>query len=265
MRWTQQLWGQVVIVTGASAGIGRATAVLLAQSGAYVMMVARRRERLAELAAQLADAPGQCRWVAGDIADETFCQQVVADTMAAWGRVDVLINNAGVGHNGRLAEMSPADIDRLLATNIRGLLLLTQTAVPIMQAQRSGHIINISSIVGQRPLPLSGLYCASKTAVNFISRTLHMELKQDGIRVSTVYPGRTQTEFGTALLGAPRRNRFAFGRVSAERAAEAIVRTIGNRHTDVFVTRFDWGFTHLNRLFPRSIDAMLTLLTRRLS
>jgi short-subunit dehydrogenase len=251
---TPNLADKVVIVTGASAGIGRATAVALAQSGAHVVLVARRQERLDALVEELAVYPGRRLAMAGDVGDETFAGLVVEQTIATFGKIDVLINNAGLGHKSQLAEMPPADMRRLLDTNVLGLLYFTQAAVPPMKQQGSGHIINISSIVSQWPLPNMGLYCASKTAVNFISRALRMELRPYHIRVTIVYPGRTESEFGDGLLGQKGVSRSPIGRVPAERVAKAIVKAIGNGRPHVYITWYDWLFNNITRLFPRTTD-----------
>ncbi|MCA9974483.1 MAG: SDR family oxidoreductase, partial [Anaerolineales bacterium] len=161
----------VIIVTGASAGIGRATAVSLAQRGANVVITARRQERLAALAAELEPYPGRCFLLAGDIGDTAFARELVAQTVREFGRVDVLVNNAGLGHQSALAAMPLADVQTIFNVNVLGLLAATQAAIPHMQQQGQGQIINVSSIVGQRPLPFSAMYWASKTAVNFLSRS----------------------------------------------------------------------------------------------
>jgi len=247
----------VVIVTGASAGIGRATVETLATRGANVVLTARRGERLNQLVEDLSQFPGRRLAVTGDIQDESFASKLIEQTVNDFGRVDVLINNAGLGHHSPLAEITPKDMRTILNTNVLGLLYTTQTAVFQMKKQGYGQIINISSIVGQRPLPLTGLYCASKTAVNFISRSLRMELRPYNIIVTTIYPGRTITEFGDARLGKKGANPIPFARVSADRVANEIVKTIRHGRTEAYISWYNWLFTHLNRLFPRSIDWIL--------
>ncbi|HRQ40959.1 MAG TPA: SDR family NAD(P)-dependent oxidoreductase [Chloroflexota bacterium] len=253
---------KVILLTGASAGIGRATAVALAQSGANVVLVARRQERLAALVAELAVYPGQRLAIAGDVGEEAFAATAVSQTITTFGRLDVLINNAGLGHRSHLADMPTADMHRLWDTNVMGMMYFTQAAIPHMKQQGGGHIINISSIISQRPLPNMGLYCASKTAMNFISRTFRMELRPYHIHVSTVYPGRTVTEFGDALLGQPGANPSRVARVSAERVAQAIVKAINTGKTEVYITWTDWLFAHLNRLFPRATDWLVERIAR---
>lgn len=251
--------GNVVIVTGASAGIGRATAVSLHQTGAHVVISARREARLQTLADELAGSPGRVLPIAGDIQDTDFAQALVARTIAEFGRVDVLINNAGLGHRSLLSDMPLTDAQTIWNTNVIGLLAATQAAVAQMKQQGGGQIINVSSIVGQRPLPNSGVYCASKTAVNFLSRSLRMELKPHNIIVTLVYPGLTATEFAAVRLGKPGGNRFGLKGIPAERAARAIVKSIRYGRSEVYVTWYDWLFVHLNRLFPRTIDTIIGL------
>jgi short-subunit dehydrogenase len=252
------LKNKVVIITGASAGIGRATAVALATAGANLVLVARREERLQALMAQMAALPGKRLVVAGDIRQQSFAPALVERTMAEFGRLDVLINNAALGHRSLLVDMSPEDMRTVLETNVLGLLFVTQAALKRMPEQDSGQIINISSIAGQRPLPNSALYSASKTAVNFLSRSLRIECRANKIKVTTVYPGLTRTEFGLARLGEKGVNRFGLQGVPAERVAAKILSAIRHGRSEVYVTWYDWLFVHLNRLFPRLTDWIIT-------
>jgi short-subunit dehydrogenase len=249
-----QLKEKVVIVTGASAGIGRATAAALAAAGANVVIGARRADRLAELIAENEHQPGRLLAVSGDIRLESYAQELVSRTIDEFGCLDVLINNAGVGHHSLLAELTAEQARTIWDTNVNGLLWLTQAALPHLKKVRRGQIINISSVLGQRPLLHSAVYCASKTAVNFLSRSLRLELRPYNVRVTLVYPGLTQTEFFQARLGQRGRPRGRFLAVPAERVAGAIVRAIRYRRTEVYITWRDWLFTHVNRLFPRTTD-----------
>lgn len=257
-----QLQDSVVILTGASAGIGRATAVSLAQRGANVVLNARRADRLAQLAADLADFPGRRLIVPGDIGSPETAQIMAAEALAAFGRVDVLINNAGLGHRSLLTAIPASDMQTILDVNVLGLLHAVQAVVPIMQRQGYGQIVNVSSIVGQRPLVHSAMYTASKTAVNFLSRSLRMELRPFHITVTLVYPGLTATEFADAKLGTPGANRFGLRGIPPERVANRILDAIESNRSEVYVTRVDWLFAHLNRLFPRLSDRLVSWLMR---
>lgn len=244
----------IAIVTGASAGIGRATAVALARSGADVVAIARRAGRLDALASELRTAPGRVLPLPGDIREPDFARRLVAATVGAFGRVDVLVNNAAVGHRSPLADMPGADVATLIDTNLMALLQLTRAVIPPMRRQGGGHIVNVSSIVGERPLPNSSLYCASKAAVNSLSRSLRMELRSDQIRVTLVYPGLTATEFGDARLGQKGTNRFGLRGAPPQRVAAAIVSAIRHGRDEVYVSPLDWLFVQLNRHFPRTTD-----------
>jgi len=253
---------QAIIVTGASAGIGQATVEQLAKAGANVVITARRVSRLNQLASTLSAYPGRRLAVAGDIRDEAFARELIEKTVAEFGRLDVLINNAGLGHRSRLADMPAADMRAIIDTNLMGPLYVIQAAVTQMKRQEGGQIINVSSIASQRPLPQLALYCASKSAVNFISRGLRLELWPYNITVTLIYPGRTLTEFGDARLGLKGAHPSPLGRVPADRVARAVVRAIDRRRTEVYVTWYDWLFCHFNRLFPRTTDYLVGRVTR---
>lgn len=251
------LQGRVVIITGASSGIGRATALALAKSGAFITVVARRGDKLTELVMEVASTAGKCLPIVGDIRNEAFCESVVAQTVAHFGRVDVLINNAGVGHRSYVMEMTSEEINAIWDTNVVGLLAMTRAAVPHMKRQKGGQIVNISSVVGQRPLPTSAIYCASKTAVNFLSRSLRMELHPHRIKVTVVYPGLTATEFAEARFGQKGNTWRGLRGVAPEKVADAIVDAIRNELLEVYISFFDQAFVYLNRLFPRTLDWLL--------
>ena len=246
---------KVVIVTGATAGIGWATAVSFAQAGAIIVASGRRQERLNALLAEL--PAGRHLAIAGDIQDPTFPAALVAQTVSALGRIDVLVNNAGVGQQHPLADIPREAVETVFNTNVLGLLQMAQAVIPPMRQQGGGHIVNVSSIVGQRPLPGGVVYAASKTAVNFLSRGLRFELKRDNIHVTTVYPGLTATEFADVRLGQQGVNRFGLRGVPAERVGRAMVRAVENGRSECYITWFDWLFSHLNRLFPRTLDTLL--------
>jgi short-subunit dehydrogenase len=245
---------KVVIVTGASAGIGRAAARQLAREGAHVVITARRASRLHQLADELATRPGRRLVVAGDIQDERFASQLARRTMAEFGRIDVLVNNAGLGHRSYLTTMPAADMRAIIDTNLMGMLYLTQAVVPHMKQQGGGQIINVSSIASQRPFPRMALYGASKSAVNFVSRGLRLELHPYNIKVTLIYPGRTLTEFGDARLGDKGSHPSPIARVPADRVGRVIVKAIRSGKTELYVTWYDWLFAQLNRLFPRATD-----------
>ena len=189
-----KLTGKVALVTGASSGIGEATALALAQEGAAVAVVARRRERLEELAQKIDAVGGQAHVIVADLSQNGQAPEVVRQTLAALGRLDIVVNNAGVMLLGPVAGGDPSDLQRMMDLNVTALMHLSQAALEVMKPQRSGHIVNISSVSGRGASPLSAGYSASKWAVGGFSEGLRQEAKQDRIRVTVIEPGVVATE-----------------------------------------------------------------------
>lgn len=189
------LVGQVVIVTGASAGIGEATARRLVRGGAKVVLAARRQDRLDALARELDPTGAAVLAVAGDVTNDTDRRTLVDATLAKFGRIDALVNNAGYGTRGPV-EIVPVDLIRKnYETNIFSLIVLTQLVIPHLRAQGGGCIVNIGSVAGRIARPLSSIYDSTKHALEAITDGLRGELKPFGIRVSLVRPGFIVTEF----------------------------------------------------------------------
>jgi len=190
-----KLKGQVIIVTGASAGIGEATAREVARQGAQVVLMARRRDRLEAIVNEITVAGGQAVALAGDITVATDRHRLVAETLDRWGRIDGLVNNAGYGQVGPI-ELLPLDaIRENFETNLFALIGLTQLVIPVMREQRRGRIVNISSVAGRIARPFSSVYDATKHALEALSDGLRGELAPFGIDVVVIEPGYIRTEF----------------------------------------------------------------------
>ena len=188
---------RTVVVTGASSGIGEACARIFAAAGDRLVLVARREDRLAALAEELGDAHGtELLTVALDVRDRDAVRAMLGTLPDSWRDVDVLVNSAGLaaGREG-FADADPDDWDRMLETNIRGVLSVTRALLPRMLERRSGHVINIGSIAGRGAYPGGSVYCASKAALDRITSGMRMDLLGSGVRVSTVDPGMVETEF----------------------------------------------------------------------
>jgi len=183
--------GAVCIVTGASSGIGAAAAVQLSRRGGRVVLAARRADRLTELASGL---PGSLA-VPTDVTDPDQTAALVQRTLDAFGRVDVLVNNAGQGLHVPLLDLRPDDLRAVFDLNVVAPVVLTQAVVPSMQAHGGGSIVNVSSATSLRLFPGLGGYAATKAALNLLSQTARIELGSAGIVVSVVYPSVTATEF----------------------------------------------------------------------
>ncbi|MGE6527780.1 SDR family oxidoreductase [Pseudomonas sp. NPDC077382] len=190
--------GKIVLVTGASSGIGEATARLLASRGATVVLGARRLERLEQLAADIDENGGSAAFRALDVASREDTQAFVDFAEQRFGRVDVIINNAGVMPLSRLDALKVDEWDRMIDVNIRGVLHGIAAALPLMQRQRSGQLINIASIGAYAVSPTAAVYCATKYAVRAITEGLRQEVGGD-IRVTLVSPGVTESELAESI------------------------------------------------------------------
>jgi 3-hydroxy acid dehydrogenase / malonic semialdehyde reductase len=186
-----------VLITGASAGIGAACARAFASAGARLILCARRTDRLQALADELKDTCGTeiCQ-LELDVRDVGVVTRLIEDLPPQWARIDVLVNNAGLGRGtDKLHEANSSEWDEMVDTNVKGLLYVTRAVVPGMVRRGRGHVINLGSLAGHEVYPGGAVYCATKHAVDAITRGLRMDLVGTGIRVSTVDPGMVQTEF----------------------------------------------------------------------
>ncbi|MGY1602931.1 SDR family oxidoreductase [Geodermatophilus sp. SYSU D00815] len=193
----EQLAGQVCLVTGGGSGIGQASAAALARAGAAVAVVGRRREPLAEVVAGLAAEGRAAVALPGDVTDPAVAEDVVADVLDRWGRLDVLVNSAGANVPDRdLESLSVADWHTVVQSNLTGTFLVTRAALPTMRRQRSGTVVNVSSIAGHRPMRLTGpAYNAAKAGVNAFTESINMADRRHGIRACAVCPGEVATPF----------------------------------------------------------------------
>lgn len=187
------LKGKVAVVTGASSGIGEATALELVRRGASVAVAARSAEKLEDLARRASGLDSGVLVVETDVADRDSVEAMVGRVVGEFGRLDVLVNNAGLGLSGRVADLRPEDLRYVFEVNTVGPLNCVQAALPKMG--RGGRIINVSSVVGKRAIPKVGGYCSTKFALNALSDALRVEVADRGISVTSVYPGTTRTSF----------------------------------------------------------------------
>ena len=185
---------KVAIVTGASSGIGEATAIALAAAGAKVAIAARRSERLETLTQRIQQNGGEALPITADVANEAQVQDMVSATKDKWGRVDILVNNAGVMLLGPISEANTEDWRRMFDVNVLGLMYATHAILPLMKAQGEGHIVNISSVAGRVANAGTGVYNATKWAVGAFSESLRKEVHKDKIRVTIIEPGLVATE-----------------------------------------------------------------------
>jgi NADP-dependent 3-hydroxy acid dehydrogenase YdfG len=192
---SQKLVGNVCMITGASAGIGRASALALAAEGASLILVARRKPRLDELVEMVQSAGGHATAVVGDVREEGTALRAMRAAREQFGALHILLNNAGMGNYKPLVETSAEEYDEMMDTNMRSTFLFTRHAIPIMLQQRSGLILILSSMAGKYGFAGESVYCATKFAQVGFVQALDKELRPNGIKVGVICPGGVKTEF----------------------------------------------------------------------
>jgi NADP-dependent 3-hydroxy acid dehydrogenase YdfG len=261
----RSLRGAVVAITGASAGIGRECALSFASEGARLALAARRAERLEAVAAEVR---GRGAEVLVRVTDVSEAEEVAAFVRAAvqgFGRLDVMVNNAGYGVSGRVEEIPAEAYERLMRVNYLGTVYGCQAAVPVMRGQKSGVIINVSSIVGHRALPMGGAYAATKAAQISLTEALRAELTGSGVAVCSVHPIGTDSEFGAvqARESGLREPRPLGPQQSAAQVARAIVRCARRPRPEVYPSLPSRAVVWLNALVPGVVDWVAVRAARR--
>jgi len=249
----QKFTGKIVIVTGASTGIGRETALAFAGAGAHVIAAARNTARLQELAGSGILA------VPTDVTRDEDVKRLVEITVAKFGRVDILINNAGFGIRATVENTAFADAQQLMDVNFFGLLRCIQAVLPHMKKQGSGQIVNVGSILSLLATPRNSIYCASKFAVRALSDAIRIELRGTGIDVILIMPGYTDTPFfeNQVRYGGPVRIGPIKG-VHPRTVARAILRACTRRNREVVLTIPGKFGAFLKRWCPRFLDWTLS-------
>ncbi len=253
--------GRTVIVTGASSGIGEATARAFARAGDRVVLAARRVDRLNQLAAELPDS----LVVAADLTNAGDVDRVAQLALSRYGTIDVLINNAGLGRYGWLERISEDDILAQIQVNLTAPILLTRAVLPAMQAQRRGVIINVCSVAGRIATPTTSVYNTTKFGLDGFSEALRREVGPQGIQVCVIYPGPVAgTEFGgrsgrSTLAG----RRPEWTRTTTERVATAVVGLADHPRAHRVIPGFYGVVILLNAILPSLGDLVLMRVARR--
>lgn len=190
----QNIKGKVVVITGASSGLGEATARLLSAEGSIVVLAARRSDRIESLAQELTSQGGQALAVTTDVTDRQQVKALVDRAVETYGRIDVILNNAGLMPLAPLEKLKTDEWDQMIDVNIKGVLNGIAAALPYMKEQKAGHFINVSSVYGHKLGPDATVYCATKHAVRALSEGLRQEVKPYNIRTTVISPGAVDTE-----------------------------------------------------------------------
>ena len=221
------LSGKVAIVTGASRGIGRAIALALVAQGAKVVASARNAEALDNLVAEIERQGGEATAVAGDVALESDAARLIEQAVAAYGQIDILVNNAGITRDGLLLRMKNEDWDAVIDTNLKGAFLCIRAAAKVMSKQRSGRIINISSVVGEMGNAGQANYCASKAGLLGLTKSVARELARRDITVNAITPGFIVTDMTDGMTDKARESmteQIPLGRLGeADDVANAVI------------------------------------------
>jgi len=196
---SQNIEGKVVVITGASSGLGEATARLLSAEGAIVVLGARRMDRLQTLAEELTRRGGKTLAVETDVTNRDQVKRLVDAAVQTFGRIDVIINNAGLMPQSLLERLKVDEWDRMIDVNIKGVLYGIAAALPYMKEQKSGQVINVSSVAGHKVRPGSTVYAATKHAVRALSEGLRQEVKPYNIRTTVISPGAVDTELPNTI------------------------------------------------------------------
>jgi uncharacterized protein len=242
--------GKVVLITGASSGIGASCAKLIGARGAKLALIALPEEGF------VSGESDSSITMAGDITSAQTRAEIVDRTIARFGRIDVLINNAGVGQYGYPTEVDTEISKRMFDINVFAPLALAQLVIPHMRAQKAGTIVNIGSVGGKVSLPWAVMYCATKWALHCVDDSLHRELMGTGIRVMKVCPGIVDTKFRDHVLAgnAPGRVEDIRRLVSPDQVAAGLIRGVERRKRTVFVPKIGAIFTSLDFFAPRVMD-----------
>jgi len=240
---------KVALITGASSGIGRATALALAREGAAVALAARREAELAAVAHEIRASGGRAVAIPTDVSQRGQAEALVAVTIAEFGRVDILVASAGIYRRGPIETLMPADFEQSMAVNYFGAVYPVLAALPHMRAQRRGHIVLLSSVDGKKAVMTDAPYAATKFAVAGFGEALRQDLHGVGVEVSIIFPGRVATPL-IAGMKIP----WVSRPIAAEAVARAIIKAIRRRQAEVILPPSAYLLLFADWLSPRLGD-----------
>jgi len=241
---------KVVVVTGASDGIGRKTVLFLAKKGASIVLVARRKATLSRVLSKLTGGPKKHLSIPADISKEEDVLRMLDEVMARYGRIDVLVNNAAISYVGRGKDMDMSSAEEVIDINLLGTIRVTRAILPQMIKQKSGHIINISSILGKGAAPFRSLYCASKYGMEGFMESLRLEVAKYNINVSIIRPPTVRTNFSKKIEVESGIKHHALTNFKVISVAKVIADVIKRPRREVNMGIMAKGFMFLNTFFP---------------
>jgi short-subunit dehydrogenase len=250
----------VAVITGASSGIGKELAFELARRGYRLVLGARRTDKLEAVAQQCRQLGGQAIALPTDVSVQVQVEALVRSATGSFGRLDVMVNNAGRGLFSLVQETTPEQMRSIFDVNFFGLFYGCLAAIPVMAAQKHGHIMNVASVIGKRGTPYHGAYSATKFAVIGLTESMRVELKPCGIKVTAVCPALTESEFfETSERGPAAKQSFAKLRkmMPAADVARKMADTVGKNKPEIVFTFAGKLLAAMSALFPRAADAMM--------
>lgn len=258
----------VAIVTGASSGIGMETAYALARRSYVVALAARRADRLEQVADECRRLGGEATVVPTDVSKREQVEALAASTFERFGRLDVMVNNAGYGIFARVDETTDEQMRTIFDVNFHGLFYGCKAVAPYMMRQRRGHIFNVSSVIGKRGTPMHGAYCATKFAIVGLTDSFRMEMLPYGVRVTCVCPGLTETEFfdRSDRGGRSRPSALNYGaKMPASVVGEKIASVVGKNRPELIFSAGGKLLVKIAAMSPRLADAMMGYYYRKLN
>ncbi len=251
----QKLKDKVVLITGASAGIGRACALQFAAAGAHVVAVARNAEKLGSLQTELKGGPSRHLFFPADVTAEPMMAILLSQVKEKYGRLDILVHNAAVGYHASLELMKMETLRKVFEINYFAIVRLTQLALPLLKNSK-GHLIFISSVIGRVSVPNYSAYCASKFALEALASALRCEVKKEGVAVSVVCPPRVRTDFSVNTYREQEPQMKWEKMKSAEQMAKKIVAVAATRKRELVYSFGGKFLIFLHRRFPKLLDTI---------
>lgn len=255
------LQDKVAVITGASSGIGKETALAFAREKSTVVLASRNEQKLKELAEEIKNENANVLVIKTDVSKQEDIENLVKKTMDTYGKIDILVNNAGFGIHASVEDTPVKDMQDIVDTNFMGPYYAMRLVVPIMKKQGFGRIMNVSSVIGKRGIGFSSAYCASKFALIGLTESVQVELRNSPVKVSTICPGLTDTNFGFNMrepVRESKENTWANG-VPALKVARAIVRCAKNPKREVYISWYDHAMVYVNALCPGFIEWILSI------
>lgn len=253
----KDLNGKVVIITGASDGIGREAALLFAKEGACCVLAARRGELLAKLLYELPGGTQKHLHYPTDISKDEDVNALISEVIEKYGKIDILVNNAAISYVGRVKDMNLEKAEETLNINLMGTIRITRYVLPNMVKEKSGHIINISSVIGKRGVPYRSIYCASKFGIEGFAESIRSELEKYNIKVSVIRPPSVKTDFSNKIEHDSSINHHELDSLNPKTVAKTIVDVAKRPRREVNMGLLAKGFLFLNGICPVIFDKIV--------